>query len=64
MLQRVLGGPVTERVVPELGAGVRVTGPGGQVDATAASIARKAGEVVAGLEPDDQNPSRAEATHG
>ncbi len=33
---------VEERIVPELGAGVRITTPAGQVDATAASLARQA----------------------
>ncbi|MCA9631136.1 MAG: hypothetical protein KC766_25915 [Myxococcales bacterium] len=39
-------GAVQERVVPELGAGVRVTTRGGQVDATAAALARQAAEAL------------------
>jgi len=46
-LRAALGGPFAARHVPELGAGVRVTTPAGQVDATAVALAREAAEVVA-----------------
>ena len=44
-----LGQPFEPRVVPELGAGVRITTPSGQVDATATSLARRAAVVVRDL---------------
>lgn len=47
-----LGGAFTERVVPELGAGVRVTTIAGQVDATAVSLARHAARIVSHLGTD------------
>lgn len=46
LLQAALGGAYTARVVAELGAGVRVTTPGGQVDASALSLGRYAGRAV------------------
>ena len=46
-LSRVLGGDFTRRVVPELGAGVRITTATGQVDATAAGFARRAARDIA-----------------
>jgi F0F1-type ATP synthase membrane subunit b/b' len=46
LLAGVLGERMEERVVPELGAGVRVTTAGGQVDASAASVARRTGRAV------------------
>ncbi|MHB8416545.1 MAG: hypothetical protein ACYDCL_00610 [Myxococcales bacterium] len=49
LLARALGRAFDERVVGELGAGVRVTTPAGQVDATAAAIAQRAARTVAGL---------------
>lgn len=63
-LQRALGAPVSERVVPELGAGVRVTGAGGQVDATAASIARRAGQAIRELELEPTTERPVEARRG
>jgi F0F1-type ATP synthase membrane subunit b/b' len=42
ILQSLLGEGLNERVVGELGAGVRITTPAGQVDATAISLARRA----------------------
>jgi F-type H+-transporting ATPase subunit b len=49
LLQDTLGPGFEERVVGELGAGVRVTTKGGQVDATAISIARRAARAVSSL---------------
>ena len=46
LLEAALHGTFRERVVAELGAGVRVTTPAGQVDATSTSIARHAGRMV------------------
>lgn len=46
LLERVLGDGFQERIVRELGAGVRVTTPAGQVDATALSLARRAAVAV------------------
>lgn len=50
LLERALGaaegGGVELRIVSELGAGVRVTTPAGQVDATAVSIARRAAQAA------------------
>ncbi|WP_404370017.1 hypothetical protein ACIHQR_08725 [Corallococcus coralloides] len=46
LLAGVLGDGVKARVVGELGAGVRVTTPAGQVDATALSVARQAALAV------------------
>jgi F-type H+-transporting ATPase subunit b len=45
-LEEALGCTVRERVVPDLGAGVRVTTPEGQVDASAESLAREAARAV------------------
>ena len=45
-IAQALGQPFEVRVVPELGAGVRITTPAGQVDATAISIARKAADAA------------------
>ena len=44
-----LGYPIEERVVDELGAGVRITMAGGLVDATALAIGRRAAQEVCGL---------------
>ena len=49
ILQRSLGAEVKERIVGELGAGVRVTTTSGQVDATAMSFARCAERAVKGI---------------
>ncbi len=46
LLETALGSQFSERVVRELGAGVRVTTPAGQVDATALSFARHASRAV------------------
>lgn len=46
LLRDVLGGEFKERVVDELGAGVRVTAAFGQVDATAISFARRAARAL------------------
>lgn len=48
LLDEALGHRFQERTVPELLAGVRVTTPGGQVDATARSLARHAARAVTG----------------
>jgi len=55
LLRDALGEGFQERVVPELGAGVRVTTAAGQVDATAASLARQAALAVrqAAAAPED-----------
>jgi F0F1-type ATP synthase membrane subunit b/b' len=45
-LEDLLGSAFEARVVPDLGAGVRVTTAGGQVDASALSIAREAARSV------------------
>jgi F0F1-type ATP synthase membrane subunit b/b' len=47
LLEVAVGGAFEERVVAELGAGVRVTTPAGQIDATALSIARQAARTIA-----------------
>lgn len=49
-LERALGCAFQERIVNELGAGVRVSTPAGQVDATAASVARRAARAVRALD--------------
>lgn len=46
LLEAVLGGGHEHRIVAELGAGVRVTSPAGQVDATPASFARQAARAL------------------
>lgn len=46
LLEQALGAPLRARAVPELGAGVRVTTPDGQVDATALALARQAAQGV------------------
>jgi F0F1-type ATP synthase membrane subunit b/b' len=46
ILESVLGEGFQERIVRELGAGVRVTTPAGQVDATAVALARRAALAV------------------
>jgi F0F1-type ATP synthase membrane subunit b/b' len=48
LLHATLGGEVEEHTVQELGAGVRVTTPSGQVDASALALARQAEREVAG----------------
>jgi F0F1-type ATP synthase membrane subunit b/b' len=50
LLQDSLGRSVEERVLAELGAGVRVTTEAGQVDATAVSLARRAARAITTLE--------------
>jgi F0F1-type ATP synthase membrane subunit b/b' len=45
-LEHVLGGAFEQRVVGELGAGVRITTTAGQIDATAASVARQAAAAI------------------
>ncbi len=45
-LTEVLGEGFAEQVIDDLGAGVRVTTPAGQVDATAAAIARTAAREI------------------
>jgi F0F1-type ATP synthase membrane subunit b/b' len=58
LLKAALGGDFQERRVGELGAGVRVITSAGQVDATAASIARLASRAVAaaaaGVAPEEK----------
>jgi F-type H+-transporting ATPase subunit b len=46
LLAAVLGEGFQERTVGELGAGVRVTTPAGQVDVTAVALARRAAQAV------------------
>lgn len=46
LLEKLLGRPFQERVVAELGAGMRLTTAAGQVDATALSVARQAARIV------------------
>lgn len=46
LLAGALGRVLEARVVPELGAGVRVTTAAGQIDATAAGLAREAAKIV------------------
>lgn len=48
-LAAALGAAFTERVVPELGAGVRLTSAAGQVDASAQALARQAARAVVAL---------------
>jgi F0F1-type ATP synthase membrane subunit b/b' len=57
LLEGVLGAGFEEHVVGELGAGVRVTTPAGQVDATAVALARRAAEAVGSLEADPHGGS-------
>jgi len=57
LLEGALGAGFAERTVGELSAGVRVTTPAGQVDATALSLARQASRAVASAASDpDQTP--------
>jgi len=49
LLEDVLGEGFRERIVDELGAGVRVTTLAGEVDATALSLARRASQAVSAL---------------
>lgn len=49
LLRSTLGGPLEARVVEELGAGIRITTPAGQVDATATALTRRAARVVSAL---------------
>jgi F-type H+-transporting ATPase subunit b len=46
LLKKTLGDGFEERVVPELGAGVRLTTPAGQIDASVQSVARQAARAV------------------
>lgn len=57
-LTSALGRAYGVRVVPELGAGARITTEAGQVDATAASLAREAAQAVgaAALPPAGEAP--------
>ncbi|HUB06711.1 MAG TPA: hypothetical protein VMB50_06910, partial [Myxococcales bacterium] len=50
LVAAALGREPEVRVVADLGAGVRVTTPAGQVDATAAAIARQAARAVSAAE--------------
>jgi F0F1-type ATP synthase membrane subunit b/b' len=61
-LRRLLGADFEHRVIPELGAGVRVTTSAGQVDATAASFARRAAELTTQLQPEGSPPSAPESS--
>lgn len=62
MLSDLLGADFELRVVEELGAGVRVTTPGGQVDASALSLAREAADQLEDLvDPDGDGESKNEA---
>lgn len=49
LLQEVLGAPCSVRTVRELGAGVRVTTPAGQIDASALSFSREAARAVSAV---------------
>lgn len=67
VLGAALGDDFPERVVAELGAGVRVTLPAGQVDATARSLARQAAKALrsaAAATPDEGPPATPEAAPG
>ena len=64
LLEQTLGHAFEERVVGELGAGVRVTTRGGQIDATAISIARRAGRTVSSLGGRPTEERNEEASHG
>jgi F0F1-type ATP synthase membrane subunit b/b' len=59
LLRSVLGADLVERVVPELGAGVRVTTPAGQVDATALAFARRAAATVSSATVPEAAPTDA-----
>lgn len=60
LLGNVLGDPVRERVNAELGAGVRLTTSAGTIDATAASLARRAARAVSALgAPTEESPRAA-----
>jgi F0F1-type ATP synthase membrane subunit b/b' len=61
LLQEVLGDPFEERTVPELGAGVRVITPAGQIDASALALARQVAREVARAAADV--PRKAESPH-
>ncbi|MGR8918776.1 MAG: hypothetical protein ACU85V_04085 [Gammaproteobacteria bacterium] len=63
LLEDAIGHGFEERVVAELGAGVRVTTPAGQIDATAVAIARQAARAVAAREFAASRP-RADADDG
>lgn len=63
LLEDTLGHAFEGRVVGELGAGVRVTTRGGQVDATATSIARRAGRSVSSLGARSTEHRNEEVSH-
>jgi F-type H+-transporting ATPase subunit b len=60
LLVSVLGDGIRERVVDELGAGVRVTTSAGAVDATSASLARRAAHAVSALGAPTEGTSHAD----
>lgn len=60
MLEAALGGPFEERVVDELGAGVRITTRDGQVEASAASLAREAARAVTAAAAQVRSPEGAD----
>lgn len=60
LLVSVLGDQIQERIVDELGAGVRVTTSAGAVDATAASLARRAACAVSALGAATEETSHAD----
>jgi F-type H+-transporting ATPase subunit b len=64
LLTEALGGPFDERVVRQLGAGVRVTTGAGQVDGSAVALARRAAQQVAGAvaSGSESAPGAAEAS--
>ncbi|MCA8960108.1 MAG: hypothetical protein KDC38_06325 [Planctomycetes bacterium] len=64
-LERALGSRFQSRVVEELGAGVRVTTPDGQVDATAVALARRAARSILELgAPEESADSSAQGKDG
>lgn len=63
LLEAALGTKPNIRIVKELGAGVRVTTPAGQIDATALSFARHAAQALTQPGPEDATP-RPELSHG
>jgi F0F1-type ATP synthase membrane subunit b/b' len=58
LLHTTLGSGVEPRIVDELGAGVRITTPAGQIDATAVAVARRAARSVRALGSQDEGEVR------
>jgi F0F1-type ATP synthase membrane subunit b/b' len=64
ILEAALGTELSVRIVSELGAGVRITTPAGQIDATALSLARLAGRTVSGVGREPEERPRPGTSHG